>query len=156
MAIVAVVAGGDDAGKRAHLGRAGKEIHAVANLGLAEAGGVLQGDADVHTGRVRSRDILVEAGEVVDAGRGLDGEPVPLQPGPLHARRRNPSLIAPDRKAIRAGIRRIGTRGRLQPGESQQAQQESGAADCQGAAGTPDGPSIHGIVVAQRSSKWTS
>src|SRR2546426_3832825 len=155
-AFPAVVAGGGDGGKGAHLGGTWKEIHAVAHLGLAEAGRVLQGDADVHAGRVGSRDILVQAGEVVAAGRGLDAEPVPLQPGPLHARGRNPSLIAPDREAVRAGVCRIGPRRRLEAGESQQAQQESGAEDCEGATDTTDGPSIHGTVVAQRSQKWTS
>ena len=156
MAVAAVVAGGDDAGKPAHLGRTGKEIDAVAYLGLAEAGRVLQWHADMHAGRVGGGDILVQPAEVVDARRGLDGGPVPLQPGPFHARGRDPSLVPPDRETVGAGIGGVGTRRRLEPGEPQQAQQESGAEDCNGTTGTSDGPSIHGIVVAQRSTKWTS
>src|SRR5256885_12782694 len=128
MAVAAVVAVGDDAGKPANLGRTRKEIDAVAYLGLAKAGRVLQWHADMRAGRVGGWNILVQAAEVVDARGGLDGGPVPLQPGPFHARGRDPSLVPPDRETVGAGIGRVGTRRRLEPGEPQQAQQEIGRA----------------------------
>ena len=154
---ITVVAGGDDGGEAAHLAGAGKEVHAVADLGLAKGGGVLNGYGNAHARGVRPGNIGIHAVPAVDAGRGFDRRPVPLHPGPLHPGGRNAVLVAPDRKTIRVGVvGGIGPHRCLELGASQQAQQESGAEDCDGAADTPDGPSIHGTVVAQRSRKWTS
>ncbi len=105
VAIATVIAGGEHPGKRAHLGRTGKEVHPVADLRFPEAGSVLDRHSDVHTGRGGGRHIGVQAREVVNAGRRLHRRPVPLQPSPFHARGRDPPLIAPDRKPV--GIRVI-------------------------------------------------
>src|SRR2546430_12326092 len=82
---LAVIAGGDDTGKGAHLGGGGKEIHAVTNLGFAETGGVLDRDRDVQAGRGGGRHIPIQAGEVVEPRRGLARGPRPLQPNPFDA-----------------------------------------------------------------------
>ena len=151
----AVVASRNDAGKGAHLIGTGKEIDAVANLRQAKAWCILERNCGVDAGRVGARDILVQPAEVVDAGRGFDRRPVPLQANPLDARRGHPVLIAPDGKAIRVQDRGARGCGRLDDGNAQQAQQQSGAEDG-GTVDSTDGPSSHATVVAQRWMKCSS
>ena len=153
---LAVVAGGHDAGKAAHLVRPGKQIDAVADLGLAEARCILDRHGGVDASGVGTRDILVEPGEVVDPGGGFDGGPVPLQADPLDARGRDPILITPDGKPVGVEGGRIGPLRHRKRCEPEQAQQYCSAEDCGCTNDPPDGPSIHGTVLAQPGMKWRS
>src|SRR2546425_11357940 len=62
----AVVAGREDGGEGAHFSRPWKEVNAVAILGFAEAGCVLDDDRNLDAVSVRLGHRLVERAEVVD------------------------------------------------------------------------------------------
>src|SRR5438874_127447 len=113
MSVFPVVARGEDSGKGADLARPRKEIDPVAYLGLVEAGRILNRYGYVHASGVRPGDILVQAGEVIDPRRGLQGVPLPLQPRPLYARSCDAVLVTPDGKAIWIGGGGIGNGWRL-------------------------------------------